>query len=141
MANTKPKAATAKEKPSDDANSKAQSNEQSNAGASNDQAQNKPEGNEQDDANSKAEQSVESEPSVNVALLPVKLKGQRLTLAYPFDLQKGANNLIISGKSYAVEDITFNPHTKRQEIELASVTLLDDSELDALTASGWYVQG
>lgn len=132
MANTKPKAATAK------AND-VKNNDPANASA-NDQ-NNNPKGNEQVNNVVQNEPSVESEPSVNVALLPVKLKGQRLTLAYPFDLQKGANNLIIGSKSYVVEDIKFNPHTHRQEIELASATLLDDSELDALTASGWYVQG
>lgn len=81
------------------------------------------------------------EPGVNVAVLPVKFQSQRMTLEYPFDVTKGAHNLIISGKAYAVDEIKFNPYNKRQEIELAPVTLLEQAELDAMIASGWYVQG
>lgn len=72
-----------------------------------------------------------------MALLPVKLRQYRHVLERPFQLTKGASNLVAGGEVHAVKSIDYNPHTRRQEIVLADKVLLDDSELDQLLTKGW----
>lgn len=72
-----------------------------------------------------------------VLVLPVKFRHQRGVLTYPHAVRGQTDFLVVQGREYAVEGVQFNPHKGREEAILAEITVLSESDLEALVAAGW----